>query len=286
MNFTKLQSAGNDFILIETNGNEIDWPPIAKTICQRHFAIGADGLILMLPSKIADIGMRIFNADGSESEACGNGLRCLVRYAISKGVINKNASEVTIETITSVRKAKILTSINDKTRIQVSMGKPEFDISKIPIAILPGKEKLLDINMISDYPINIGDMELFLCFVSMGNPHAVYFQKQPVVEFPLSNIGPAIERHELFPNRTNFEVAKVIDRDSIEVRVWERGVGETLACGSGACAVAVASQVLDYTSNPVVIKQPGGTLEVDWSGTGEAFLDGPAEIVFHGDWPD
>jgi diaminopimelate epimerase len=132
----------------------------------------------------------------------------------------------------------------------------------------------------------IDDRELLLSFISMGNPHAVYFQQQPVTEFPLSVIGPAVERHELFPSRVNFEVARVINRSLIEVRVWERGVGETLACGSGACAVAVASQMLDYTNSPVAIELPGGTLEVEWDGAGEVLLSGPAEIVFSGDWPD
>ena len=284
MKFTKLQSTGNDFVVIDSSENEGDWPQLARAICRRHFAIGADGLILVLPSKIADIGMRIFNTDGSEAEACGNGLRCLVRYAISRGVIGKETSEVVIETITGLRKARILTNMGDKTSIQVSMGKPEFDPIKIPVVIVPDRGKLLDINMMTDYPVTIGDMELPLTFVAMGNPHAIYFQKQAVTEFPLSNVGPAIENNELFPNRTNFEVARIIDHSSIEVRVWERGVGETLSCGSGACAVAVTSLVLNYISNPVVIKLPGGILQVDWNGIGEVLLSGPAEIVYDGEW--
>jgi diaminopimelate epimerase len=230
--------------------------------------------------------MRIFNADGSEAEACGNGLRCLVIYAISRGVISKEISEVVIETISGLRKAKVLTSIGNKTSIQVSMGKPEFDPIKIPIVTVPGRGNLLDINMMTDYPVTLSDMELSLTFVAMGNPHAIFFQMQPVTEFPLCNVGPMIENNELFPNRTNFEVARVIDHNSIEVRVWERGVGETLSCGSGACAVAVASLVLLKTSNPVLIKLPGGILEVDWNGIGEVLLSGPAEIVFDGEWLD
>lgn len=286
MNFTKLQSAGNDFVLVEAAGIEIEWPQLAQAICQRHFGVGADGLILMLPSEIADIGMRIFNADGSEAEACGNGLRCLVRYAVNRGIVDSKAEEINIETIAGLRKAKLFTGMGNETKIQVDMGKPEFDAAKIPVATVPGRGKLVDIKLIAEYPVAIDDRELLLNFVAMGNPHAVYFQQQPVAEFPLSSVGPAVERHKLFPNRINFEVARVINRRLIEVRVWERGVGETLACGSGACAVAVAARLLDYTNNPVSIKLPGGILEVDWDRAGEVMLSGPAEEVFCGEWPD
>jgi len=286
LNFTKLQSAGNDFVLIEAADAEKEWPQLARAICRRHFGIGADGLILMVPSRIADIGMHIFNADGSEAEACGNGLRCLVRYAVSRGFFNNETECITVETIAGVRKARLLTVTDKEMNIQVAMGKPEFDAVKIPVDVLSDRGKLLDINLISEYPLIFDDRELLLSFISMGNPHAVYFQQQPVTEFPLSVIGPAVEKHELFPSRVNFEVARVINRSLIEVRVWERGVGETLACGSGACAVAVASQMLDYTDSPVAIKLPGGTLDVEWDGAGEVLLSGPAEIVFSGEWPD
>jgi diaminopimelate epimerase len=284
--FTKLHSAGNDFVLIEAADAEKEWPQIARAICRRHFGIGADGLILMVPSRIADIGMHIFNADGSEAEACGNGIRCLVRYAASRGFFDNEAEDITIATIAGVRKAKLFTGIGNETKIQVGMGKPEFYAAKIPVAVVPGRGKLLDIKLITEYPLMIDDRELLLSFIAMGNPHAVYFQQQPVAEFSLSVVGPAVERHELFPSRVNFEVARVINRNLIEVRVWERGVGETLACGSGACAVAVAGQMLDYTDSPVAIKLPGGTLEVEWDRAGEVLLSGPAEVVFSGEWPD
>ncbi|MFH1662575.1 MAG: diaminopimelate epimerase [Chloroflexota bacterium] len=281
-----MQGAGNDFVLVEAAGIEREWPKLAKAICQRHFGVGADGLILMVPSKIAAIGMHIFNADGSEAEACGNGIRCLVSYAVNRGFINKEAGVVTIETIAGLRKARLFTGTGNETKIQVGMGKPEFDASKIPVAVVPGRGNLLDIKLITEYPISIGEMELKLCFAGMGNPHAVYFQQQSVAEFQLSHIGPAVEMNALFPNRVNFEVVRVINRKLMEMRVWERGVGETLACGSGACAVAVISQMLGYTDNPVAIKLPGGTLEVEWNGAGEVLLSGPAEIVFSGEWPD
>ena len=263
---------------------EKDWPQLAKSICQRNFGIGADGLIIMLPSKTAEISMRIFNADGSEAETCGNGLRCLVKYALCKGLIDSEAGEVNIETVSGLRKAKLFTGMGNETNIQVYMGKPEFDASKIPVNVESDRGKLVDIIPITEYPISIDDRELLLNFVAMGNPHAVYFQQQPLAEFPLSLIGPAVEMHKLFPNRINFEVARVINRRLIEVRVWERGVGETLACGSGACAVAVIAQLLDYTDNLVSIKLPGGILEVFWDRVGEVMISGPAEIVFNGKW--
>jgi diaminopimelate epimerase len=284
--FTKLQSAGNDFVLVEASSTERDWPQLTQDICRQHFGIGADGLILMLPSKIANIGMRIFNADGSEAEACGNGLRCLVKYALSRGLINSRAKEINIETIAGLRKAKLIAGTGSVTNIKVYMGKPEFDVAKIPVTVDVDRIKQVDIKLIAKYPVSIHDRELPLSFVSMGNPHAVYFQKQRVANFPLSHIGPAVEMHKLFPNRTNFEVARVINRRLIEVRVWERGVGETLACGSGACAVAITAQLLGYVDSPVSIKLPGGILNVEWNDELELTISGSVKTVFKGEWPD
>jgi len=285
MNFTKLQSAGNDFVLVETGDGRRDWPRTAEAICQRNYGIGADGLLLLGKSSTADLSMRIFNADGSEAEACGNGIRCLLRYAVDKGLIDKDKGEVTVETAAGLRMARLQRENGEVTRIQVAMGKPGFAAAEIPLALEPNREEL-DINIITDYPLAVGGSDLKLAFVSMGNPHAVYFWNYPVEDFPLGRLGPDVERHQLFPSRVNFEVAHVISRREIEVRVWERGVGETLACGTGACAVAVAAQLLGYTDKQVEIKQPGGTLEVEWDGEGEVYLSGPAEIVFNGIWPE
>ena len=230
INFTKLQSAGNDFVLVEAGGGRQDWPRTAAAICQRNYGIGADGLLLLGKSSTADLSMRIFNADGSEAE-------------------------------------------------------PGIAAVEITLALETNRDEL-DIKIITDYPLTVDDSDLKLAFVSMGNPHAVYFWNYPVEDFSLGRLGPDIERHQLFPNRVNFEVAHVISRREIEVRVWERGVGETLACGTGACAVAVAAQLLGYVDKKVDIKLPGGTLEVEWDGEGEVYLSGPAEIVFSGEWPD
>jgi diaminopimelate epimerase len=284
MKFTKLQSAGNDFVLVEAGSDSRDWMQLARDICRRNYGVGADGLLLLLPSGVADIGMRVINADGSEAEACGNGLRCLIKYAIDSGFADAKAGEILVETIAGIRKAVLIKEKGKADKIQVAMGKPEFRSEKIPVSVEAGEGRIVDIKLITDYPLVIDGNKLMLSFVSMGNPHAIYFQDKPVSEFPLSQIGPMVENHGIFPRRINFEVAGVTSRKRIDVRVWERGVGETLACGSGACAVAVAARLLSYVDSPVDIVLPGGTLEVDWDGVGEVMLSGVAETVFTGEW--
>jgi diaminopimelate epimerase len=290
MNFTKVQGAGNDFILVETKEIERDWPQMARTMCDRHFGIGADGLLLLLASDIADFQMRMFNPDGFEAEACGNGLRCLAKYIVDRGLQAGKSekalplqNQMSIETIAGVRVVR-LNKIGESIKIQVGMGIPKFGASDIPVVIEPGKEGLVDIKSMLSYSVVIDGKELQLNFVSTGNPHAVYFWQKPVADFPLSQIGPKVEHLAIFPNRVNFEVANVVSRQQIESRVWERGAGETLACGTGACAIAVAAQLYGYTDNEVDIKLPGGILQAEWDKGGEVFLSGSAEIVFTGDW--
>lgn len=284
MNFTKMHGAGNDFILVEANKNW-DWPRITMAMCDRHFGIGGDGLLLVLPSDKADLQMREFNLDGSEAEACGNGLRCVAKYAVDRGLVSAGTNQISVETIAGIRKAKLRRTGGKVTTVQVSMGEPIFEAKDIPVVIEPRQGGKLDIKPILSYPVTIDGQELLLDLVSMGNPHAVYFWQQPVSDFPLSRLGPLVEQHRIFPNRTNFEVANVISRQRIEVRVWERGVGETLACGSGACAVAVAAQLHGFIGNKVDIELPGGAVEVEWDEIGEVLLSGPAEVVFTGEWP-
>jgi diaminopimelate epimerase len=286
MIFTKVQGAGNDFILVEADKAQRDWSRLAIAMCDRHFGVGSDGLLLMLPSNNADFQMRVFNSDGSEAEACGNGLRCLVKYALHKGLANSKTQEVSVETRSGVRKARLHTAGGKGTIIQVGMGEPKFGAKDIPVAIEPGRNVSFPAKPIMNYPVTVEGKELLLSFVSIGNPHAVYFWQHPVSDFPLSQLGPKMEQHRIFPNRVNFEVARVLSRKQIEARVWERGVGETLACGSGACAIAVFAQLQDYINSKVDIKLPGGILSVEWHGAGEVFLSGPAEIVFSGEWPD
>ena len=273
MKFAKMQATGNDFISIEAGDTERNWPSLAKAMCNRHFGVGADGLILVLPSKTADIAMRFFNPDGSEAEACGNGLRCLARYAIDRGLVD--AEELAVETQGGMRMARAQGRL-----IQVEMGVPRFRADEIPMLV----EKEVDI--ILDYPIEVQGQQLLLTCLSMGNPHAVCFTGEPVADFPLFELGPKVENHPIFPNRVNFEVANVLGRKKVRARVWERGVGETLSCGTGACAIAVAARLHDVVDSQVDIMLPGGTLTVDWDGVGEVLLRGPAELVFWGEWPE
>jgi diaminopimelate epimerase len=283
MHFTKLQGLGNDFVLVDARSKECNWAQLAKAMCRRHFGIGADGLLVLLPSEKADFRMRIFNQDGSESEACGNGLRCFVRYLLDN-VVTNGAKEFKIETMAGVRQAKIIKEISENL-IQVGMGQPEFNPAAIPVEADTSQGKMIDI-MFGDWPLEVCGRQLKLNFVSMGNPHAVCFIDEKTVNFPLKSIGPIIEKHTIFPRGTNFEIARVLSRRKIEMRVWERGAGETLACGSGACATAIAAQLTGLSDDKVEILLPGGSAYVHWNKGNEALLTGPAEVVFNGEWPD
>lgn len=285
MKFSKLQATGNDFILVDARTMEGEWSKLARAMCDRHFGIGADGLILVQDSTSADLKMRIFNSDGSEAEISGNGLRCFAKYVLEKGVIIKMSlraeqsnRSLTVETLPGVRMVKAYMSENKVNRVEVNMGLPQFQPGQIPVTVK------VDIIPILDYPLVINGKELTLSLLSMGNPHTVSFLSRPVADFPLAEIGPKVESHPMFPRRTNFEVARVLSRGKIEARVWERGVGETLACGSGACAIVVAAQLLDYVEPQVDIMLPGGTLTVSWDRVGEVLLIGPVEEVFTGEW--
>ncbi len=286
MEFTKMQGAGNDFILVETNGIQRDWSQVAVAMCDRHYGIGADGLLLLLTSDVGDFGMRIFNADGSESDVCGNGLRCLVKYFADRNSASSGAQEISVETAAGLRRAQVHKVAGKVTKVRIGMGKPKLGEKDIPVEIEPGERNIVDIKSIITYPITVDGRKLHLSLVSMGNPHAVYFCHQPISDFPLSQLGPKVEQDKRFPARINFEAVWVLNREQIEARVWERGVGETLACGSGACAIAVAARLLGHIDNKVNIKLPGGMLEVEWDGVGEVFLSGPAKTVFTGEWPD
>ncbi len=286
MDFTKMQGAANDFVLVEAGGIQRDWSRLAVAVCDRHLGIGADSLLLLLTSDKAHFCMRIFDADGSEAETCGNGIRCLARYVLEKGLVSHGTEEVTVETAAGVSRVRYEEKAGKVVKFWANMGKPEFEADQIPVAINPGDGGVVDIKSMLSCQVTVDGMKLALNCLSMGNPHAVFFYKDPVSVFPLSRIGPLVENMSIFPKRVNFEVARVLSKNHLEARVWERGVGETLACGSGACAIAVASRLLDYTGHKVDIKLPGGTLDAEWNGNGEVILGGPAEIVFEGRWPD
>jgi diaminopimelate epimerase len=251
-------------------------------MCERHYGIGADGLLISLPSKIADFKMRIFNADGSESAVCGNGLRCLVKHFTDVNN-ERNASEITVETSIGLRTARIHRQKGIVTEIQVNMGEPSIGTDGISVkAVYHGK--LLDIMSLMNRTVYIADKKLPLSLVSIGNPHAVHFYDGLITDFPIAKLGLKVEQHKLFPDETNFEVVSIINRQQVEALVWERGVGETLACGSGACAIVVAGNLLGLLDNKVDVILPGGILKVEWHIEDSIYLSGPAETVFSGDW--
>lgn len=280
--FTKMQGAGNDFVVIDGRRQEQDWSKLAMEMCQHHFGVGADGLLVLLKSSVADYRMCMFNPDGSEAEACGNGLRCLARYVTDALRLGSRPTALRVETLAGVREIHPLVKGNRVVEFRVNMGPPCFEPDQIPISL---SRQLLDIIPIVDYPLSIDGAELKVTCVSMGNPHAVSFIEGPVADFPLTRVGPLVERHPLFPKRTNFEVVHIVGQGRVEARVWERGAGETLACGSGACAIGVAWRLHHKANDSVEVLLPGGLLKVDWDGRGDVLLTGPAEIVFHGDWP-
>jgi diaminopimelate epimerase len=284
MNFTKLQGLGNDFLLFDARKLQTcDWPALAQAMCPRRFGVGSDGLLLLLDSKTADFRMRMFNPDGSEAEACGNGLRCLVRYIVDQGLNAK--SSLSIETMAGIRQARLVMEDGETALIQVSMGKPVFESGEVPV--LPEANKGISFGpMLGDYPLTIDGRTVVLNFVSMGNPHAVYFVSGSVKEFPLEAVGPLVEKNSIFPRGVNFEIVKMTGHSACDMRVWERGAGETLACGSGACAVAVASKLRDLSGDNITIRLPGGNASVSWDGRGEVWLTGPAVVVFTGQWQE
>ena len=284
MRFTKLQATGNDFIFIDARNMERDWTKLARDICHRYFGAGADGLILVMPSNTASLKMRLFNQDGSEAEVSGNGLRCFAKYAIDRQIAP--GPKLTVETLAGVRTIEAFLSSGKVARAKVNMGMPRFRAEDIPVLIDKAQKGRgeVDIIPILDYPLNVGGEKLTLSLVSMGNPHAVSFIPQPVADFSLSEIGPQVENHPMFPKRVNFEIARVINRNKVEARVWERGAGETLSCGSGAWAIAVIAKLKGYTGDGLDIILTGGNLTVDWDGVGEVYLSGPVEEVFTGEW--
>jgi diaminopimelate epimerase len=277
MKFVKMHGTGNDFVLLRAQGDEQDWSRLARAMCDRHYGIGADGLILVLPSSRADVRMRMFNPDGSEAEMCGNGLRCVVKHAVDDGLARPRDGRISVETAVGVLSAQVFGEKGAVERVRVSMGVPRFAPRDIPV-LAEGEPPLKDL------PLDVEGERLAVTCVSMGNPHAVHFVERPVAEFPLERIGPKVEHHPLFPQRVNFEVARVLGRERMEARVWERGAGITLACGSGACASVVAAQLRGLVGERVDITLPGGALTIDWDGAGECYLTGPAELVFVGEW--
>ena len=283
MKFTKMQGAGNDYIFIDARSLEADWPALARAMSDRHFGVGGDGIILILDSEVAHLKMRMFNADGSEGEMCGNGIRCFAKYAIERGMAQPDGSGLRVETLGGIRTIQPVLSDGKIARARVAMGGPTLDPKLVPVALPSWPSESAD-GPVLNYPVEIGNTPLELSFVSMGNPHAVAFIRKPVDEFPLHKVGPQVEHNPMFPRRVNFEIVNVEGAGRLKARVWERGSGETMACGSGAAAIAVASRLLGLSDGDVDITLPGGVLNVSWDGEGEVYLEGDAVEVFEGEW--
>ncbi|NLK95799.1 MAG: diaminopimelate epimerase [Clostridiales bacterium] len=274
MEFTKMQGLGNDYIYFNCLKEEIKEPnKLSVKLSDRHFGVGSDGIVLILPSKIADFRMRMFNADGSEGEMCGNATRCIGKYVYEKGITNK--TEITLETLAGIKELKLSVKDNLVTEVAVNMGNPIINSKEIPVIF--NKEKV--INEI----IKINNIEYNITCVSMGNPHCVVYMDN-IDDLDISKIGPLFENNPLFPERINTEFVQVIDRKTIKMRVWERGSGETYACGTGACASVVASVLNNYCNKDeeVTVKLLGGDLKIKYSSNGSVEMTGPAEFVYEG----
>ncbi len=277
MRFTKLHGTGNDFIVIDARDLDRDWPRVAEAICERHAGAGADGLLLVKPSKVAALRMVLYNADGSEAEMSGNGMRCFVKLAVDRGLAQLRDGAVAIETLAGVLTAEATFADGRVDSVRVGMGRPRFAAQEIPVAV-EAEPPILNL------PVDIDGQTIAVACVSMGNPHAVLFIDTPIAAYPLSTIGPKVERHPLFPARVNFSVARVLSRSEMEASTWERGAGETLACGTGASAAMVAARLQGLVDERVSMHQPGGLLTLGWDGKGEVYLTGPAVEVYEGEW--
>jgi diaminopimelate epimerase len=282
INFTKMQGLGNDFILIDCLNNEYEFQNanfgiIAKKLCNRRFGIGADQILLLYPSTSADFKMRIFNADGSEVEMCGNGIRCLAKYIWDRNLAHKNTLEIDTP-------AGIIRPEKAGEMVRVDMGEPILEPEKIPVnikqsAVSSQQSEIPD--RIIDYPVQIADREFKITCVSMGNPHTI-ITVDDLSNFPVTYYGPMIESHPIFPKRTNVEFINVLNPAEITMRVWERGSGETLACGTGASAAAVASNIKGLAGKNVTIHLLCGDLFIEWADNGHIYMTGPAAEVFEG----
>lgn len=277
MKFTKMQGLGNDYVYVNCFEETVENPAeVAVKVSDRHFGIGSDGLILIKPSNVADFEMEMYNADGSRGEMCGNGIRCVAKYVYDYGLTDKTC--VSVETLGGIKYLDLTVEEGKVRLVRVDMGKPIFSPARIPV-VAKGER-------VVDEPIKVGDTTYRMTCVSMGNPHAVVFVDD-VDGLPIEKIGPLFENHERFPRRVNTEFVKVIDEGTALMRVWERGSAETLACGTGACAVAVACSLNGLTGDEVTVKLLGGDLQIQWDKEKDTvFMTGPAEVVFDGTWED
>jgi diaminopimelate epimerase len=280
MRFTKMHGLGNDYVYVNCFEEKVADP--AKTaiaVSDRHRGVGGDGMILIMPSNVADVRMRMFNADGSEAQMCGNGIRCVAKYSYDHNLIKGKKTSITVETGRGVLTLGLEINKNDKVEnVCVNMGQPILEPAKIPVT-LEGEH-------IIETAIDVRNQRMLTTCVSMGNPHAVFFTED-MESINLEKIGPIIENHELFPQRINAHFVKVNSQNDFTMVTWERGSGITLACGTGACACCVAAVLTERCGRKVVAHLPGGDLQLEWSQKDNCvYMTGPAVEVFSGDWPD
>ena len=274
MKFTKMQGLGNDYVYVNCMEQMVeDAAETARRVSDRHFGIGSDGLILICPSDKADFEMRMYNADGSRGEMCGNGIRCVGKYVYDYGLTDKTS--LSVETLGGIKHLFLEVEGGKVSLVKVDMGPAILEPEKIPVTAEGSR--------VVDEPLCVDGKTFRMTCVSMGNPHAVIYVDD-VQGMDLEKTGPSFENHERFPNRINTDFAHVLDRNTVEMRVWERGSGETLACGTGACAVAVASILNGYTEDQVTVRLLGGDLKIEWDReTNKVYMTGPAEVVFDGE---
>jgi diaminopimelate epimerase len=276
MKFVKMHGAGNDYVYVDCFRQTVEDPEsLAREISDRHFGVGGDGLILIEPSKQADVKMRIFNADGSEAEMCGNGVRCVAKYAFDHGLVDR--TEIAIETGAGILPLTMYPNDREQIdKVRVNMGKPRLTRADLPM-VGPAGDRVIDMDL------DVLDSTFSVTCVSMGNPHCVIFVDD-LEAFPVQRYGTAIEHHALFPRRINVEFVAVIGPDEVQQRTWERGAGETLACGTGAAAVTVAGVLTGRTRGRLLNHLAGGDLDMEWDGQNDVFMTGPAAEVFSGEY--
>ncbi|MDR3579110.1 MAG: diaminopimelate epimerase [Oryzomonas sp.] len=275
MKFTKMQGAGNDYVYVNCFEETVTNPQqVSIQVSNRNFGIGSDGLILIMPSDKADVRMRMFNSDGSESEMCGNGIRCVAKYAYDHGIVSK--TEITAETGAGILTLQLVPGSDGTVeKVRVNMGPPRLTRGEIPMTGDAAARVIAE-------PLTILDRTFQITCASMGNPHCVIFVDD-VENFPVSTYGPLIENHEMFPRRTNVEFVQIFSRAEVRQRTWERGAGETLACGTGSSAVTAACVLNDLTGKKILNHLMGGDLEMEWAQDGNIYMSGPAVEVFNGE---
>ena len=280
--FTKLHGAGNDYIAIDGRGIDRDWGALSKAMSALAFGVGSDGIVLVQNSDIAQIRMRVYNPDGSEAEMSGNGIRLFSKFVVDRKFVLPEDNGLTVETGGGVRVVWPTMQDDKMIAAKVAMGEPTFIPAEIPVELAA----IGDLEILKDFPIRAGGYDLKITCLAVGNPHAVVVMKDPVEDFPLTEVGPHVEHHELFPNRINFEIVNVINRSKIRTRIFERGAGETMSSGTGSTAAASAARAHGLVDNTVDVIVDGGILRISWDETGQAYLEGPAVEVFSGVWPD